>query len=128
MTSDDLGNFLTHVTTFHDLRMTLMTHGDDILMTLKAHGEVTLMTRMTSGEDTLMTPVMNRDYHVTTPHDITDDPCDNIDDLGRKAYGGGPAIPIGNSSRLANEVAEEWQRAASGDGKTYYSKNIDVGN
>jgi len=28
MTSDDLGNFLTRVTTFHDLFMTLTTRGD----------------------------------------------------------------------------------------------------
>ena len=38
-TSDDLGIFLTHVTTFYDLRMTLMTNGDDILTTLKTIGE-----------------------------------------------------------------------------------------
>jgi len=29
-TSDDLGNFLTHVTTFHDLCMTLTIHDDNI--------------------------------------------------------------------------------------------------
>jgi len=68
MTSDDLGNFLTHVTTFHDLRTTLMTNADDILMTLK-----------TIGEDTLTTPVATRDHFVTTPNDVTDDPCDDID-------------------------------------------------
>ena len=83
MTSDDLGNFLTHVTTFHDLHATLMTYVDDILMTLKTNGEdtLTLTTLLISCEDNLTTPVMTCDYLVTTPHDITEDPCDNIDDL-----------------------------------------------
>ena len=36
---------------------------------------------MTGGEDTLMTPFMTHDYLVTTSNDITDDPCDDIDDL-----------------------------------------------
>jgi len=80
MTSDDFGNFLTHVTTFHDLCMTLLTNGDDILMTLKTIGEDTLTTLMNGGEDTLTIPVSTRDYLVTTPHDITDDPCDDIKD------------------------------------------------
>jgi hypothetical protein len=31
--------------------------------------------------DTLMTLVMTRDYLVTTQNDITDNPCDDIDDL-----------------------------------------------
>ena len=57
------------MTTFHDLRRTLTTNGDDILMTLK-----------NNGEDTLTTP-FTHDYLVTTPHDVTDDPCDDIDDL-----------------------------------------------
>jgi len=57
-----------------------MTDGDDILTTLKTTGEDTLMTQMTSGEDTLTTPVVTRDHFVTTPNDITDDPCDDIDD------------------------------------------------
>ena len=70
--SDDLGIFLTHVTTFHDLRTTLTTHGDDILMTLKTNGEDTLMAPMTSGEDTLTTLVTTCDYLVTTPNDVTD--------------------------------------------------------
>ena len=77
-TSDKLVNFLTRATTFHDLRTTLMTHGDDILMTLKTIGEDTLVTRMTSDEDTLMTPVVTCDYLVTAPNDLTDNPCDNI--------------------------------------------------
>jgi hypothetical protein len=81
MTSDDLGNFLTHVTTFHDLRMTLTTHADDIFTTLKTNGEDTLTTPMNSDEDTLMTPVMTHDYLMIPPHDITDNPCDDIDDL-----------------------------------------------
>jgi hypothetical protein len=46
-----------------------MTHGDDILMTLK-----------TIGEDTLMTPIATRYYLLTTPNDVTDDPCDDIND------------------------------------------------
>ena len=40
-TSDDLRNFLTHVTTFHDLRTTMTTNGDTILMTLKTNREET---------------------------------------------------------------------------------------
>ena len=79
--SDDLGNFSINVTTFHDLCMTLTTTGDDMLMTLKTNGEDTLTTSMTSGEDPLTTAVMTRDYLVTTPHDITDNPCDDVDDL-----------------------------------------------
>ena len=79
MTSDDVGNFLTHVTTFHDLCMTLMTNGDDILMTLKTNGKDTLTNLMTTGEDTLMAPVMTRDYLVTTLNDVTYDPYDDID-------------------------------------------------
>ena len=70
MTSDDLGNFSTYVTTFHDLCTTLTTNGDDILMTMK-----------TNGEDTLMTPFKTYNYIVTTLHDVTDDPCDDIDNL-----------------------------------------------
>jgi len=54
MTSDDKGNFLTHVTTFHDLRMTLKTHGDNISMTLKIHGGH-FDDRTTSNEDILTT-------------------------------------------------------------------------
>jgi hypothetical protein len=50
-----LTHFLAHVTTFYDLRMTLMTNGDNILMTLKTNGEDTLRTLMTDGEDTLTT-------------------------------------------------------------------------
>jgi len=42
MTSDDLSNFLTRVTTFHDFCMTLMTTGDNILMTPKTNGKDTL--------------------------------------------------------------------------------------
>ena len=64
-TSDDVGIFVTHVTTFHDLHMTRTTNGDGILMTVKSNGE-----------DTLMTPFTTHDYLVTTPNDITDDPCD----------------------------------------------------
>ena len=56
-TSDDLFNFLTHVTTCHDLCTALMTDGDNILTTLKTISEDTLMTPMTSGEDTFTTPV-----------------------------------------------------------------------
>jgi len=54
-TSDDLRNFLTHVTTFHDLRTTLTTNGDDILMTLKTNVEDTLTTLKTTGEDSSTT-------------------------------------------------------------------------
>ena len=75
-----LGNFLTHVTTFHDLRTTKMTDGDDILMTLKTIGEDTLTTQTTSGEDTLTTPVATSDYFVTTPNDVTADIFEDIDD------------------------------------------------
>ena len=46
-----LRQFLTHVTTFHDLCTTLMTYGDNILTTPK-----------TNGEDTLTTPVTSHDY------------------------------------------------------------------
>ena len=81
MTGDDLGNFLTHVTTFHDLGTTLMTHGDNILTTLKTNYEDTLTTPMTNGEDFLTTRVTTHDYLVTTLHDVTDDPCDDIDSL-----------------------------------------------
>ena len=61
-TSDNLRNFLNHVTTFYDLRMILTTNGDDILMTLKTNGEDTLMTLMTDGEDTLTTCFTISDY------------------------------------------------------------------
>ena len=80
-TSDDLGNFSTHVTTFHDLRTTLTTNDDDILTTLKTNGEDTLTTPTTDGEDTLTTRFTTHNYLVTTPHDVTDDPCDDIDGL-----------------------------------------------
>jgi hypothetical protein len=56
MSSDNFEIFSTHVTTFHNLRTTLMTDGNDILTTLKTIGEDTLMTETTSGEDTLTTP------------------------------------------------------------------------
>ena len=74
---------MTHVATFHDHCTTLRTNGDDILMILKTNGEATLTTQTNSGEDTLMTPVMTHDYlvTVTTPHDVTNDPCDDTDDL-----------------------------------------------
>ena len=81
MTNDDLRSFSTHVTTFHDLRMTVMTNGDDILTNVKTNREDTLTTPTTDGEDTLMTPFTTHDYLVTTLHDVTDDPCDSIDDL-----------------------------------------------
>ena len=61
MTSDDLGNFMTHVTTFHDLCTTLMSHGDGILMTLKTNGEDTLTTPMIGDEDTLTTHFTTHD-------------------------------------------------------------------
>ena len=80
-TSDDLRTFSSHVIIFHDLRMTLMTNGDDILTTLKTNGEDTLTTPMTDGEDTLTTTFITHNYLVTTMHDITDDPCDDIDNL-----------------------------------------------
>ena len=57
-----------------------MTNCDDILTTLKTIDEDTLTTLMTSGEDTLMTSVATRDHFVTTPNDVTDGPCDDIDD------------------------------------------------
>jgi hypothetical protein len=78
MASDDLGNFLTHVTTFHGLRMTLTTNGDEILMTLKTNGENTLTTPTTGDEDTVMTPFMTHNSLMTTPHDISESPCDEI--------------------------------------------------
>ena len=80
-TSDELGNFLSHVTPFHNLHMTLTTSGNDILMTLKTHCEDTLMTPMTCCEDTLTASVTTHDYRVTTQNDVTDDPCGNIDNL-----------------------------------------------
>ena len=80
-TNDNLRNFSTHVTTFHDLRTTLTTNGDYILTTLKTNGEDTLMTPMTDGEDTLTTYSTTHDYLVTTTHEVTDDPCDSIEDL-----------------------------------------------
>ena len=81
MTSEDLRNFLAHVTSIYDLRMTLMTNGDKILMPLKTNGEDTLMTLMTDCEDTSTTLFMTSNYLVTTPHDVTDGPCDSIDNL-----------------------------------------------
>ena len=36
---------------------------------------------MSGGEDTLTAPFTTHDYLVTTPHDITDNPCDDIGDL-----------------------------------------------
>ena len=80
-TSDDLGIFSTHTTAFHNLRTTLMTKGDDILMTLKTNGEEAFTTPTTSDEDTFTTPVTTRDYLVTTMHDITNNACDDIDNL-----------------------------------------------
>jgi hypothetical protein len=50
-------------------------------MTPKTNGEDTYTTLMTDGEDTLTTPFTTHDYLVTTLHDVTDDPCDDIDDL-----------------------------------------------
>ena len=82
------------MTTFHELVKTLMTHADDILKTLKTHGEDSLTVPRNSGEDTLMTPVMTRDYLVTTPHDVIDNPCDDIDGLEQIAMVG--AIPGDN--------------------------------
>ena len=76
-----LRQFLTHVTTFHNLCMTLTTNGDGILMTVKTNGKDTLMTPRTDGEDTLKTLFTTHNYLVTTPNDITDNPCDDIDDL-----------------------------------------------
>jgi hypothetical protein len=58
-----------------------VTNVDNMLMTLKTNGEDTLTTLMTGGEDTLTTHFMTSVYLVTTPHDVTDDPCDSIDDL-----------------------------------------------
>jgi len=49
--SDDFGIFFTHVTTFHDIRMTLT----------KTNGEDTLMTPTTGGEDTLTIPFTTHD-------------------------------------------------------------------
>ena len=83
-------DFVTHVTTFHELRTTLMTKAENILTTLKTNGEDTLTTLvtsgedtlttlMTSGEDTLTTLVFTCDYLVTALHDIIDNPYDNID-------------------------------------------------
>ena len=66
--------------------MTVMTDGDDILTTLKTIGEDTLTTSMTSGKDTLTTPVATRDHFVTTLNDVTEDPCDNIDDHDQVKY------------------------------------------
>ena len=74
-------NFLTHVNTFHNLCATLTTNGNDILTTMKTNGENTLTNPMTDGEDTLTTLFTTHNYLVTTPHEVTDDPCDNIDDL-----------------------------------------------
>ena len=45
------------------------------------NGKDTLTTLMTDDEDTLTTPFMTHDYLVTTLHDVTDDPCDDIDYL-----------------------------------------------
>jgi hypothetical protein len=50
-------------------------------MILKTNGEDTLMTPMTDDEDTLTNPVMTLNYLVTTPHDVSNNPCDEIDDL-----------------------------------------------
>jgi hypothetical protein len=61
--------------------MSLTANVDNILTTLKTNGEDTLTTPTTGGEDTLTTPFMTHDYLVITRRDITDDPCDNIDDL-----------------------------------------------
>ena len=81
MTCDDLLIFSPHVIIFHDLHTTLKTNGDNILMTVKTNGEDTLMTPMTDGEDTLMAPSRTHNDLVTTLHEVTDNPCDNIDDL-----------------------------------------------
>ena len=62
MTSDDLGNLLTRVITFHDFCMTLTTNGEDILITLKTNRVNTLMAWMTCGEDTLKTLVTTCNY------------------------------------------------------------------
>jgi len=66
------------------------------------------------------------------PYNITDDPCDDVDDLDQITVKYvertvGPAIPIGDSSWLTNEVSQEGHRTASGDGMPYYTANIDLG-
>ena len=58
-----------------------MTNVDNILMTVKTNGEDTLTTPTTGCEDTFTTSSMTHDFLVTTPHDITDDPCDKFDNL-----------------------------------------------
>ena len=63
-------SYLTHVTTFYYLCTTLTTNVDNILTTVK-----------TNGEDTLATPLRTHGYLVTTLHDVTDDPCGDIDNL-----------------------------------------------
>jgi hypothetical protein len=44
-------------------------------------GKTLLTAQKTSDEDTLTTPVTTHDYLVTTLHDVTDNPCDDIDGL-----------------------------------------------
>jgi hypothetical protein len=92
MTSDNLGIFLTHVTTFHNLSMTLMTHGDDVWWPWRPMVK-TLWWPQWLVVKTLWQPLL---WLLTTPHEITEGSCDDIDDLEqmgqiyRKAYGGGP--------------------------------------
>ena len=48
---------------------------------MNTNGEDTLTTLTTGGEDTSKTPFTTHDYPVTTPHDVTDDSCDDIDGI-----------------------------------------------
>jgi len=48
---------------------------------MKTNGEDILTSLTTDGEDTLMTHITASDYLVTTPHDVTEDPCDSIDNF-----------------------------------------------
>ena len=73
------------MTTFHKLCATLTTHGDDILTTLKTNGEDTLKTLTTCDEDTLKTPVTTCDYLMTGPHDVIDNPRDDIDNFEERS-------------------------------------------
>ena len=72
---------------------------------MKTNGEDTLMTPMT--EDTLIIPVMTSNYYVTTP--VTDNPCDDIDDLEQIAVKYVEQLMVGDQTK--------WQNGWQGDYK-----------
>ena len=85
--------------------MTLTPHDANILTTPKDQWWRHFDAPATSGEDTLMTPATTQDYLATTPHDVTDNPCDNIDDLEQI------------TCLCISMIETKWQQEQQGDNK-----------